>query len=138
MMAEDLRRPRPDAVLLPGFAGTTAPDWVRRRVADGLGGVVLFARNCESPSQLAALTAALRGRAATVLVVPSTRRAATSPGWTPAAAPGPGDVALGVADDLELTRAVSARDGRRGWPPPASTLEPGPGRGREQRPATTR
>ena len=29
------------AVLLPGFHGTTAPDWLLRRVADGLGGVVL-------------------------------------------------------------------------------------------------
>ena len=25
-----------NSVLQPGFAGTTAPDWVRRRIADGL------------------------------------------------------------------------------------------------------
>ena len=56
-----------DAVLLPGFGGTAPPDWVRRRVASGLGGVVLFARNCVSPTQLAELTGALRAeRACTV------------------------------------------------------------------------
>ena len=49
-----------DAVLLPGFGGTAPPDWVRRRIAGGLGGVVLFARNCVSPAQLAELTGALR------------------------------------------------------------------------------
>ena len=36
-----------DAVLQPGFVGTTAPDWVRRRLAEGLGGVALFARNVD-------------------------------------------------------------------------------------------
>ena len=29
------------ACVLPGFEGPVAPDWVRRRLADGLGGVVL-------------------------------------------------------------------------------------------------
>ena len=43
-----------DMVLQPGFAGTAVPDWVRRRLAEGLGGVALFARNVESPAQVAA------------------------------------------------------------------------------------
>ena len=30
-------------VLQPGFVGTSAPDWVRRWLAGGLGGVALFA-----------------------------------------------------------------------------------------------
>ena len=38
--------------LFPGFEGSEAPDWVRRRVASGLGGVVLFARNVDAPEQL--------------------------------------------------------------------------------------
>ncbi|RGA03216.1 hypothetical protein DI270_020295, partial [Microbispora triticiradicis] len=33
------------AVLQPGFDGTAPPDWLLRALADGLGGVVLFARN---------------------------------------------------------------------------------------------
>ena len=47
--------------LFPGFEGSEAPDWVRRRVASGLGGVVLFARNVDAPEQLTALSDALHG-----------------------------------------------------------------------------
>lgn len=35
------------AVLQPGFEGTEPPGWLRRALADGLGGVVLFARNVD-------------------------------------------------------------------------------------------
>ena len=96
-----------DAVLLPGFGGAAPPDWVRRRVAGGLGGVVLFARNCVSPAQLAELTGALRAERADVLVATDeeggdvtrlVRRGRL------AGALGP--YALGVADDVELTRSV--------------------------------
>ena len=37
-------------VLQPGFEGTTVPGWVRRWLADGLGGVALFARIVETPA----------------------------------------------------------------------------------------
>ena len=47
-------------VLQPGFVGTTPPDWLLRRLGEGLGGVALFGRNIDSPGQLAALTARLR------------------------------------------------------------------------------
>ena len=56
------------AVLQPGFVGTSAPDWVRRWLGDGLGGVALFARNIESPAQVAALTAQLRAERPDVIV----------------------------------------------------------------------
>ena len=56
------------AVLQPGFVGTTAPDWVRRWLGEGLGGVALFARNVESPAQVAALTAQLRAERPDVIV----------------------------------------------------------------------
>jgi len=56
------------ACLLPGFEGTSAPGWLRRRVAEGLGGVVLFARNVEGAGQLARLGADLRAERPTVLV----------------------------------------------------------------------
>ena len=46
--------------ILPGFEGPTVPDWVRRRLAEGLGGVVLYAWNVESREQLRALTDDLR------------------------------------------------------------------------------
>ncbi|MCS6834802.1 MAG: beta-N-acetylhexosaminidase [Anaerolineae bacterium] len=44
-----------------GFEGTTAPLYLLEWLAEGrVGGVILFARNVESPSQLAALTSGLR------------------------------------------------------------------------------
>jgi len=42
-------------VLQPGFTGTTAPDWLLRRLGEGLASVGLFGRNIASPEQLAAL-----------------------------------------------------------------------------------
>ncbi len=48
------------ACILPGFEGPVAPDWVRRRLVDGLGGVVLFGWNVESSAQLRSLTSSLR------------------------------------------------------------------------------
>jgi beta-N-acetylhexosaminidase len=97
-----------DAVLLPGFAGTTAPDWVRRRVAGGLGGVVLFARNCASVEQIAALTAALRAERAGVVVATDEEGGDVTRLDAAVGSPVPGAYALGVVDDVALTRAVSA------------------------------
>jgi beta-N-acetylhexosaminidase len=97
-----------DAVLLPGFAGTTAPDWVRRRVASGLGGVVLFARNCESVEQVAALTAALRAERAGVVVATDEEGGDVTRLDAAVGSPVPGAYALGVVDDVELTREVAA------------------------------
>jgi beta-N-acetylhexosaminidase len=96
-----------DAVLLPGFAGTAPPDWVRRRVAAGLGGVVLFARNCLSADQLAALTAALRAERADVLVATDEEGGDVTRLFAATGSPVPGPYALGVVDDVELTRSVS-------------------------------
>ncbi|HYT25493.1 MAG TPA: glycoside hydrolase family 3 N-terminal domain-containing protein, partial [Actinomycetota bacterium] len=97
-----------DACLLPAFEGTTAPDWVRRRVAEGLGGVVLYARNVASPAQVERLTAALRAERPALLVATDeeggdvTRlEAATGSSY-------PGNLALGAAGDPALTRAVGA------------------------------
>ncbi len=97
-----------DAVLLPGFTGTVPPDWVRRRVAGGLGGVVLFARNCVSPAQLAELTAALRAERADVLVATDEEGGDVTRLFAAVGSPVPGPYALGVADDVALTRSVSA------------------------------
>jgi beta-N-acetylhexosaminidase len=39
------------AVLQPGFVGTTPPPWVYRWLGEGLGSVVLFARNVVDPTR---------------------------------------------------------------------------------------
>jgi beta-N-acetylhexosaminidase len=102
-----------DGVLLPGFDGLAPPDWVRARVAGGLGGVVLFARNVDKPDQLAELTAALHAeRPGVVIGIDEeggdvTRLDATT------GSPVPSPLALGVVDDIELTRAVQHATARR-------------------------
>jgi beta-N-acetylhexosaminidase len=45
-----------------------APDWVRRRLQEGLGGVVLFAWNVRDPEQVARLVASLRAERPEVVV----------------------------------------------------------------------
>ncbi len=99
------------ACIFPGFAGPEAPEWVRRWLDRGLGGVVLFAWNVESREQLGALTAALRSERGDVLVAIDeeggdvTRlEAATGSSY-------PGNAALGAVDDVELTEQVAVSMG---------------------------
>ncbi|HEX6756628.1 MAG TPA: glycoside hydrolase family 3 N-terminal domain-containing protein [Mycobacteriales bacterium] len=102
-----------DAVLLPGFAGTAPPDWVRRRVAAGLGGVVLFARNCSSARQVAALTAALRAERSGVVVAADEEGGDVTRLDAATGSPVPGPYALGVVDSVDLTRRVATAVGAR-------------------------
>ncbi|WP_250036894.1 glycoside hydrolase family 3 protein [Paractinoplanes maris] len=97
------------AVLQPGFAGTTAPDWVRRWLGEGLGGVALFARNVESPAQVAALTAQLRAERPDVLVAIDEEAGDVTRFESRLGSSRPGNLALGAIDDVRLTEEV-ARD----------------------------
>lgn len=97
------------AVLQPGFAGTSPPDWVRRWVADGLGGVALFSRNITSPGQVAALTAALRAERPDVLVAIDEEAGDVTRFESRLGSSRPGNLALGSVDDPGLTEEV-ARD----------------------------
>jgi beta-N-acetylhexosaminidase len=98
-------------VIFPGFVGTSPPDWVRRRAAQGLGGVVLFARNVKQPGQLRALNDALHAERPGLLVAIDeeggdvTRLEATT------GSSYPGNLALGAANDARLTEQVAAAMG---------------------------
>lgn len=94
--------------LLPGFAGTTAPDWVRTSLANGLGGVVLYARNINSPEQVAALTAGLRSVREDVLVAADEEGGNVTRLEAAAGSSYPGNLALGQVNDVALTEAVAA------------------------------
>src|SRR3982751_5000491 len=96
-------------VLQPGFIGTAVPDWVRRRIAEGLGGVALFARNVESPAQVAALTAQLRAERPDVIVAIDEEAGDVTRFESRHGSSRPGNLALGAIDEEELTHAV-ARD----------------------------
>jgi beta-N-acetylhexosaminidase len=97
-----------DAVLQPGFVGTTPPDWLRARLADGLGGVALFSRNIVDPGQLARLTEALRSANPGVIVAVDEESGDVTRLDVRTGSSRPGNYALGAVDDLELTEAVAA------------------------------
>ena len=97
--------------LFPGFPGLEPPGWILRRLGQGLGGVVLYARNVADGDQLGRLTEALRAERSDVLVAIDeeggdvTRlEAATGSSY-------PGNAALGAVDDVELTGQVAAAMG---------------------------
>ena len=99
------------ACVFPGFPGLEPPDWVRRRLSEGLGGVVLFAWNVRDPEQVAGLVDALRAERSEVVVAIDeeggdvTRlEAATGSSY-------PGNLALGAVDDVDLTRRVASSMG---------------------------
>jgi beta-N-acetylhexosaminidase len=94
-------------VLQPGFVGTTVPDWVRRSLGEGLGGVALFARNVESPAQVAALTAQLRAERPDVIVAIDEEAGDVTRFESRHGSSRPGNYALGAIDDPALTEAVA-------------------------------
>ncbi|MCQ4042854.1 glycoside hydrolase family 3 protein [Streptantibioticus rubrisoli] len=100
-------------VLQPGFTGTTAPDWLLRRLDEGLGSVALFARNIESPEQLATLTARLTARSPQLIVAADEEGGDVTRLESRTGSSFPGNHALGAVDDPELTRAVARELGHR-------------------------
>ncbi|MGA5557289.1 glycoside hydrolase family 3 protein [Streptomyces lavendulocolor] len=100
-------------VLQPGFTGTTPPDWLLRRIGEGLSSVGLFGRNIASPDQLAALTARLRAERDDVLVAIDEEGGDVTRLEVRSGSSFPGNLALGTVDDTGLTRAVAAELGRR-------------------------
>ncbi|MEU4659713.1 glycoside hydrolase family 3 N-terminal domain-containing protein [Streptomyces sp. NPDC023723] len=100
-------------VLQPGFVGTEAPGWVLRAVADGLSSVVLFARNIDSPDQVARLTERLRAENPALIVAIDEEAGDVTRIESAAGSSRPGNFALGTVDDPELTEAVAADLGRQ-------------------------
>ncbi|MFF4257273.1 glycoside hydrolase family 3 protein [Streptomyces sp. NPDC001663] len=100
-------------VLQPGFTGTTAPEWLLRRLGEGLASVGLFGRNIASPEQLAALTAQLRAERDDVLVAIDEEGGDVTRLEVRTGSSFPGNNALGAVDDVDLTREVAAELGRR-------------------------
>ncbi|CAM5703190.1 glycoside hydrolase family 3 protein [Streptomyces hirsutus] len=101
------------AVLEPGFAGTTAPDWVRRRLSEGLASVALFGRNVATAEQVTALTAQLRAERDDLLVAIDEESGDVTRLEVRTGSSFPGNHALGAVDDTALTRGVARELGRR-------------------------
>jgi beta-N-acetylhexosaminidase len=97
--------------ILPGFEGPRLPDWVRRRFADGLGGVVLYGWNVESPEQLRELTAAIRAERPDALIGIDEEGGDVTRLEVATGSSYPGNAALGVVDDVDLTERVASSIG---------------------------
>jgi beta-N-acetylhexosaminidase len=100
-------------VLQPGFAGPAAPAWVRRRLAGGLGSVILFGTNIETPEQLRALTDSLRAENPDVFVAIDEEAGDVTRLEHATGSSYPGNLALGTIDDLALTEAMARSVGTR-------------------------
>ncbi|HEY6297183.1 MAG TPA: glycoside hydrolase family 3 N-terminal domain-containing protein, partial [Streptosporangiaceae bacterium] len=101
------------AILIPPFAGSSAPGWVLRALEQGLGGVTLFGQNISAPEQVRSLIAALRAAAPDEPVIAideeggDVTRVAFAQGSSY-----PGNAALGAVDDAAVTGAVYLAIGR--------------------------
>ncbi|HEX4817093.1 MAG TPA: glycoside hydrolase family 3 protein [Nonomuraea sp.] len=91
--------------LLVAFQGATAPDWVLRELAGGLGGVTLFGFNVESAAQVGALAATLRAAGDPVISLDEEGGDVTRLAYH-VGSPYPGNAALGAVDDAGLTYEV--------------------------------
>ena len=97
-----------NACLFPGFAGEAPPEWILRAVDDGLGGVVLYGVNAEETGgRLERLSVPLRRRRHDLLVAVDEEGGDVTRLHYRTGSPVPGNLALGVVDDVELTRRVA-------------------------------
>jgi beta-N-acetylhexosaminidase len=92
--------------LFPGFEGHAAPDWLRRWVADGLGGVVLYGWNVHNPLQLRELTDALKAERPDLLIAIDEEGGDVTRLEVDNGSSYPGNAALGALDDVRLTEQV--------------------------------
>ncbi|MGA8118132.1 MAG: glycoside hydrolase family 3 N-terminal domain-containing protein, partial [Actinocatenispora sp.] len=100
-----------DRCLLVGMEGYTLPSALRGWLADGLGGIVLFAHNIADGAQLGELVSDIRGAGTDVLVALDEEGGDVTRLHATDGSPNPGNLALGAVDDVELTREVGAAIG---------------------------
>jgi beta-N-acetylhexosaminidase len=80
-------------------------------LVDGVGGVVLFARDIGSAEELAELTASLRAERSDLLIAVDEEGGDVTRLEAAEGSSFPGNLALGAVDDVELTRRVAAAIG---------------------------
>ena len=96
----------PLTVLMPGFVGIEAPEWMLKRLTDGLGGVCLFADNVDSLPQVRELTASLYDARASAVVSMDEEGGDVSRLHQRIGSSFPGNAVLGRISDPALTRRV--------------------------------
>ncbi len=94
--------------VFPSFSGTAVPDWVKRFLAGGGGGIVLFAYNIPSREALAQLCAELRAERDDLLIALDEEGGdVTRLEWDTGSSY-PSAAGLGALDDVAVTEAVGA------------------------------
>lgn len=110
-MSEELDR-LAAAVLLTGFEGPRVPESLRPWLERGIGGVCLFAWNVETPAQVAELTAELRRDRPDLVISIDEEGGDVTRLEAQEGSSFPGNLALGVVDDVELTERVAQAIGQ--------------------------
>lgn len=98
-------------VLLPGFAGTELPTWLRDRLQAGLGGVCLYAQNISSAEQLRMLADTILAENPYAIIAVDEEGGDVTRLFAATGAPFPGNAVLGRLDDLDTTRDTAAAIG---------------------------
>jgi beta-N-acetylhexosaminidase len=111
MAIDDALRRLALGTLLAAFPGPAAPDWALDLLRDGLAGHTLFGTNVTDAEQVAALTAQLRAARPDALVAIDEEGGDVTRLGHRTGSPYPGNAALGVVDDTELTHTVYAAIG---------------------------
>lgn len=99
-------------VLLPGFVGTTLPEWLASRLRAGLAGVCLFGENIVSLEQVRELTDAIRRANPHAIIAIDEEGGDVTRLHYAHGSPYPGNAILGRLDDPELTRGVAVHVGK--------------------------
>ena len=97
--------------LLPGFAGTILPRWLKVRLRAGLGGVCLFAPNIRSAEQLRSLTDAIYAENPRAIIAVDEEGGDVTRLFAATGSPSPGNAVLGRIDRPEVTRNEAAQIG---------------------------
>ncbi|MGN9914033.1 glycoside hydrolase family 3 N-terminal domain-containing protein [Phytohabitans sp. LJ34] len=92
--------------LLAAFPGTSAPPWAVDLVGEGLAGYTLFGYNIAEPTQVAAITAALRAARHDALIAIDEEGGDVTRLAHATGSPYPGNAALGAVGDASLTQRV--------------------------------
>jgi beta-N-acetylhexosaminidase len=96
------------ACIFPSFPGVEPPDWIRRFLAGGGGGIVLFAYNVPSREGLTSLCRTLRADSDDLLLgIDEEGGDVTRLEWETGSSY-PGGAALGALDEPDTTEAVAA------------------------------
>lgn len=102
-----------NSLLMPGFVGTTVPDWLARELDAGLGAVCWFAHNVPDRDTARLLADDIHARGDNAMVWCDEEGGPVTRIDSVMGSPWPSHAALGQLDDLDATRTVGAGIGAR-------------------------